>query len=245
MPGVLLHGAAAALEEGAPRRWKRGGWGLISSNLFVGGRRGWCWGVCLASVPGLSVTVWSLENHLPPPCSPSVPGSGRWGRLSPSLPPSPSQACWFNQAYQSVTTEQSRLHSLAVTGRGSALVCLHLCLVPCLCCRYNPLHSWRRDETSERIRSESSEAHMLHFLVLRLCWVTIWGLRTKEAPRRWLYLNWKHDSVFVTLKLHCAFNTFNLKHAHLQETQERRVVFKHHAHVDRKEKSELVQSAAR
>lgn len=89
MPRVFIIRAIPALSHGstreeAPWRWR---WGLIYSNLVVGGRRWWCWGGCLAPVTGLSVTVWSFENHLPPPCSPPVPGLGRWGSLSPSSTP--------------------------------------------------------------------------------------------------------------------------------------------------------------
>lgn len=69
-----------------------------------------------------------------------------------------------------------RLHSLSQ--EEEVPWCTFTCAWARWCRCYNPLHSWRRD--SERVRSESSEAHMLRFLLLRLCRVTVWGLQSKR-----------------------------------------------------------------
>lgn len=61
--------------------------GLIYSNLVVGGRRRRYTGSCLASVPGLSATVWSSENHFTAPVLSSGSKLGKVRQAQPHLHP--------------------------------------------------------------------------------------------------------------------------------------------------------------
>ncbi|CAB1438975.1 unnamed protein product [Pleuronectes platessa] len=101
------------------------------------------------------------ENHLPPPCFPRVPDSGRRG----GLPPSPSLTR-LNLLIKINPTQgearrrrQSRPPSLAATGRGSAPVHVLLCFAP----RW--LQPSAQPETRQRAASQSSEASRVAFPV--------------------------------------------------------------------------------